>query len=227
MKQPLLDRIERKIGRYAPRNLMLVIVIGKAVVWLLETIVAQRAGVFITDWLYFDKAAILRGEVWRVLTFIFLPDSYSLFTLALSLYFYWWIGSSLESVWGSFRFDAYYLCGVVGAIIGGFITGYATNSYLNMSLFLAFAILFPDVQVLLFFFIPVKMKWLGILDAVSLTLTLIFGSWPIRILVLLSLLNLLLFVWRIPIDKIHNAYRRRKWKKAASRPNEDEYPFDL
>ena len=93
-KLPLLDRIERKIGRYAPRNLMLVIVIGKAVVWLLETIVAQRAEVFITDWLYFDKAAILRGEVWRVLTFIFLPDSYSLFTLALSLYFYWWIGSS-------------------------------------------------------------------------------------------------------------------------------------
>lgn len=231
MKQPLLDRIERKIGRFAPRNLMLIIVIGKAIVWLLETIISQRTDIWISSWLTFDRAAILQGEVWRVLSFIFIPDSYSLFSLALSLYFYWWIGSALENVWGAFRFDAYYLCGIVGAIAGGFITGYATNAYLNMSLFLAFAILFPDERVLLFFFIPVKMKWLGIIDAVLIALDLItyisLGAWSVVLLIVLSLFNLVLFVWRIPIDKIRNAHRRRKWQREARRPHEDEYPFDL
>ena len=231
MKQPLLDRIERKIGRFAPRNLMLIIVIGKAIVWLLETIISQRTDIWISSWLTFDRTAILQGEIWRVLSFIFIPDSYGLFSLALSLYFYWWIGSSLENVWGSFRFDAYYLCGIVGAIAGGFITGYATNAYLNMSLFLAFAILFPDERVLLFFFIPVKMKWLGIIDAVLIALDLItyisLGAWSIVLAIVLSLFNLVLFVWRIPISKIRNAHRRRKWQREARRPHEDEYPFDL
>jgi membrane associated rhomboid family serine protease len=210
---------------------MTVIVICTAIVWLIEMIVPQSSGVDISKWLEFDKAAILQGEVWRVITFLFIPNAGSLFTLALSLYFYWWIGSSLENVWGSFRFDAYYLCGVVGAIVGGFITGYATNEYLNMSLFLAFAILFPEERVLLFFFIPVKMKWLGIIDAVLIALELItyisLGAWSVVLLIVLSLFNLLLFVWRIPIDKFKAWRRRRKWQKEARRPNEDNYPFDL
>ena len=231
MKLPLLDRIERKIGRYAPRRLMTVIVICTALVWLLETIVAQRSGVYISTWLYFDKTAILKGEIWRVFSFLFIPDSSSLFMLAISLYFYWWIGSSLENVWGSFRFDAYYLCGVLGAIASGFITGYATNEYLNMSMFLAFAILFPDERVYIFFLIPVKMKWLGIIDAALIVLLLVnavsFGAWTVVIAIVLSLFNLLVFVWRIPIDKFKAWRRRRQWKKATRRPNDNDYPFDL
>lgn len=227
MRNSLLDKLNRKLGRYAPRNLMTVIVVGTAIVWLLDTIISTRTGVWISDWLYFDKAAILQGEVWRVVTFIFVPESYNLFSFALMSYFYWLIGNTLENEWGSLKFDVFYLCGIVGAIICGFITGYATNAYLNLSLFLAFAILYPDFQVLLFFFLPVKMKWLAILDAVGLAILLIVGTWTTRIALLFSLANILLFFWYVPVDKIRNAHRRRKWRKAARRKGDDDYPFDL
>ena len=109
-RNSLLDKLDRKIGRYALRNLMTIIVIGTAIVWLLEMVVYQRTGVLISYWLYFDKDAILHGQVWRVITFVFVPEEYNIFYLALSLYFYWLIGNSLENEWGSFRFDIFYLC---------------------------------------------------------------------------------------------------------------------
>ena len=226
-KRPLLERVERKLSRYAPKNLMLVIVIGTAAVWFLDYIVSIRAGRTIVGWLYFDLDKILQGEVWRIITFVFVPEASNPLLLALSLYFYWLIGNSLQNTWGAFRFDAYYLCGVLGAIIGGCITGIATNTYLNLSLFLAFAILYPDFKVYVFFFLPIKMKWLAIIDAIGLVAILIIGGWVTRIGVLFSLLNLLLFVWRIPLDKFRAWRRRRQWKKDAQCPKNDNYPFDL
>ena len=223
----LLDKIERKIGRYAPKNLMLVIIVGKSLVWLLDFIVWQRAGVGITHFLEFNRALIMQGQVWRAVSFLFVPEATSLFGFVVTMYFDWLIGSSLERIWGSFRFDLYYLCGVIGAIISGFIMGYTTNSFLNSSLFLAYALLFPDERVLLFFIIPIKMKWLAILEVINIVLYCIFGGWIIRLAIVFSLLNLILFVWRIPFDNIKAWRRRRQWKKATRRPNDDDYPFDL
>lgn len=221
-----LHKMERKLSRYAPRNLMTVIVIGTALLWLLETIVAQSTGVWISYWLYFDKAAIFRGEVWRIVTFIFLPQDSRLWALAISLYFYWIIGNSLENQWGSFRFDLFYFVGILGTIVGGLITGFATNAYINMSLFLAFALLYPNHKILLFFFVPIKVKWLGIFEAVFIVLEFVIGSWPMRIALLISLVNLLLFFGNMPIQAIRRAHRRRKWQREAKR-DEDDYPFDL
>ncbi|MBE7068082.1 MAG: rhomboid family intramembrane serine protease [Clostridiales bacterium] len=225
-RNSLLDKLDRKIGRYALRNLMTIIVIGTAIVWLLDMVVFQRTGVLISNWLYFDKYAILEGQVWRVLTFVFVPEEYNMFYFALSLYFYWLIGNALENEWGSFRFDIFYLCGVLGAIGSGFITGYATNYYLNLSLFLAFAILYPDYRVLLFFFIPVKVKWLALVDVVLLAVTAIFVGWIERIALFVALFNIALFFWRIPFDKIRASHRRRKWKRETQRKDNDD-PFDL
>ena len=224
-----LDKLDRKFGRYALKNLMTVIVVGKAVVWLLNMLVYARTGVLLNSWLYFDKAAILRGEVWRVLTFVFLPETSNPFTLLLSLYFYWLIGNALENEWGSFNFDLFYLCGFVGAIVWGFIAGSATAYYLNLSLFLAFALLYPDYQVLLFYFLPIKVKWLAVLDLMGLTLIFIFSSWVERVLLLLALLNVALFFWSRCFSNFRAWRRRRKWKKDATPPKrgDDEYPFDL
>lgn len=213
--------------RYALRRLMTIIVVGTALVWLLDYIVLMRSDVSIIYYLYFNKELILQGQVWRLITFVFVPNSDSLFFLAISLYFYWLIGNTLEMEWGSFRFDMYYLVGVLGAIGSGFITGYATNEYINMSLFLAFAILNPNHQVLLFFFIPIKMKWLAIIDLIGLVLLFIFGTWWTRIALLVSLINIPLFFGRLVFQKIKNAHRRRKWKRETKRNNEDNYPFDL
>ena len=224
----LLDKLERKIGRFALRNLMTVIVAVTAVVWLLEMVVYGRTGFSIYYWLYFDKALILQGQVWRVVTFVFIAEQYNILYLALSLYFYWLIGNSLENEWGSFRFNIFYLCGVLGAVASGFITEYATNYYLNLSLFLAFAILYPDFSVLLFYILPIKVKWLAIVDLVLLVVLAIFSSWIECIALIVALLNIALFFWRIPFDKLRARHRRKKWQKAVRRPkNNDDYPFDL
>ncbi len=223
----LLDKLDRKLGRYAIRNLMNIIVIGTALVWLLDTAVYTATQFSVSAYLYFDKSLILQGQIWRVLTFVFMPQQWSLFTFAVSMYFYWLIGNSLENEWGSFKFNAFYFCGVLCSIGSGFITGYATTEYLHLSLFLAFAILYPDHQVLLFFFIPIKMKWLAFIDIIGLTVIFIFSGWTARIALLVALLNIALFFWRYPIQKINAWRRRRKWKKQTQRNNDNDYPFDL
>lgn len=225
----LLDKLDRKFGRYALKNLMTIIVAGTAIVWLLDTLVYSRTGVSITAWLYFDKGAILNGEVWRVLTFVFLPQTYNPFVLALSLYFYWLIGNALENEWGSFKFDLFYLCGVVGAIVSGFITGYATVDYLHLSLFLAFALLYPNYTVLLFYFLPIQVKWIAIVDLIGLVLLFIFSFWAERIAMLVALLNVALFFSVRCFHSLRAWQRRRKWKRDATPPKNknNDYPFDL
>ena len=225
----LLDKLDRKFGRYALKNLMTIIVAGTAIVWILDTLVYSRTGVSITAWLYFDKDAILNGEVWRVLTFVFLPQTYNPFVLALSLYFYWLIGNTLENEWGSFKFDLFYLCGVVGAIVSGFITGYATVDYLHLSLFLAFALLYPNYTVLLFYFLPIQVKWIAIVDLIGLVLLFIFSFWAERIAMLVALLNVALFFSVRCFHSLRAWQRRRKWKRDATPPKNknNDYPFDL
>ena len=145
-KEPLLHKLTRKFGRYAPRNLMTIIIIGTGMVWLLDWLVYLRSDISIIPWLWFDKELILQGEVWRLVTFIFVPEESDLLYLAVYLYFYWLIGDSLETEWGAFRFDLFYFLGIIGAIASGMFTGFATNYYVHLSLFLAFAILNPEYQ---------------------------------------------------------------------------------
>ena len=192
-KAPFLTRLEWKIGRFGISNLMLFITSGMAVVFLANMVVSTMTDVSLFSYLWFDRAAILRGEVWRVFTFLFLPPSDQFFWALIGIYFYYLIGRSLEQKWGSFRFTLFYLVGVLGSIAAGLLTGYATNDFLNASLFLAFAIMFPNYELLIFFIIPVKVKWLALLDGVLYALMFISGSWSVRATIAVSLLNLLLF----------------------------------
>ena len=128
--QTFLDKMNRKFGRFAIRNLMLIIVCGMATVFLLDFYLTTAKGISFSSFLMFDRAAILQGQVWRILTFIFIPPDSSIVFIVFSLYFYWLIGSALENQWGAFRFNVFYLCGMLGTIIVGFITGYALNNYL-------------------------------------------------------------------------------------------------
>lgn len=226
MKEPLLDTLERKLRKITIRNLMLFIVIGSVIVWLLDYIVSYRTGVYVSRYLYFNKTLILQGEVWRAITFIFVPmDSRPLF-FALSLYFYWLIGTGLENAWGSFRFDAFYFIGVVGNIVFGFITGFATAEYLHLSMFIAYAIINPDDRVLLFFFIPIKMKWLAIVDAVLLIALFVMGNWQIKVALAVAFVNLAIFFIKDVVWKIRAGSRRRQWKKQIQRKDDDD-PFEL
>lgn len=213
-----LNKLERKFGNYAVPNLMTIIVFGMGLVFLLDSFTAANPNNTYSLWslLYFDRDLILQGQVWRLITFLFLPPESIIYFILLALYFYWMIGSVLEAQWGSFRFNVYYFVGALGTMLGGIITGATTNTYLNLSLFLAFAVLFPDFEVQLFFFIPVRMKWLAIIDAAVLVFSLIFSSFTVKIAVIASILNFILFFGKDFIQKIKMDIRRQKnrnqWK---------------
>lgn len=210
----ILDKLERKLGRFYISNLMLYIVIGTAIVFAFQYLFPTLPFLSFLD---FDRGAIMHGQIWRAVTFIFIPESGSPISMMFWLYLYWFIGSNLESYWGGWRFNAYYFSGALLAAIGGFITGYATNYYLNLSLFLAMAIICPNHQLLLFFIIPVKMKWLALVYAAMVVRSLWFVSWGGRLAIILSLLNVALFFGGDFFGKIRDKFKYRKVRQNFKR----------
>lgn len=206
----LLNRIERKLGRFYISNLMLYIVIGTGIVFAFMYLFPTLP---LYSILNFNRGAILHGQVWRLISFVFIPESLDPISMVFWLYLYWFIGSSLEGYWGGFRFNVYYLSGAVLAAIGGLITGAATNHYLNLSLFLAMAILCPNMELRLFFLIPIKMKWLAIFYAVLVVHDLWLVGWGLRLAIVLSLFNVVLFFGGDFFRKIRDRFKYRKVRK--------------
>lgn len=207
----LSDKIDRfcyKHPRFGINNLMLILVIGNCIVYLMDRV----SNGTLSPLLAFSRYYILHGQIWRLITFLIVPGTGSgIILFALSMYFYWFIGSNLEREWGAGKFTIYYGVGVIAAIIVGLITGVASTTYLNLSLFLAFATLYPNIRFLLMYIIPVKAKWLAWIDAaliavnfVSAILTLRIGT---AILIVASLLNYLVFFWN---DLMYYVRRQRR-----------------
>lgn len=174
----LLNKLEKKFGKYAIKNLMYYIVMLYALGF---AILLFKPELYI-DWLSLDASAILRGQVWRIFTYIIYPPSGSLITILISLYFYYVVGSMLERQWGTFRFNLYFFTGVLlhaaAAIFIYLVWGYVLmmgTYYLNLSMFFAFAAMFPDMQVLFMWLIPIKMKWLALIDGIYFGVTIIAG----------------------------------------------------
>ena len=209
-----LDRLERRCGRFAIPGRMRVIVIGMALVFCCELLFPQA---LLSYYLYFDPALILQGQVWRVFTFVFLPPNSSPLFIFFSLYLYYFFGVSLENEWGSFRFTLYYLIGMIGTIIAGFLSGGATNTYLNYSLFFAFATLFPNMQLLLFFILPIRIKWLALFSGALFVIQFIQGSWQDRAVIIAALINYLIFfapsVFRRLRDNLRYRKQREEWRR--------------
>ena len=167
-------------------NLILYVVCGMGVVWLLahhpETL----------GRLVLDADAVRAGQVWRLVTFLLIPSDTSLWML-VALYFTWWIGSSLEQHWGAFKLNAYYFVGILGTVLAALIAGPQSNTWLNLSLFLAFATVFPDVQILLMFILPIRVKWLGLAAGLWLLYSAAMGGWGVRASVGAAMINYALF----------------------------------
>lgn len=208
-----LQAILRRILRFSIPNLMTYLIGGQALLFVLG-----YAGLPVHALFSLTRDGLFRGEIWRLITFVFVPESANLFNLIFSLYLYWLIGNALESRWGSNRFTAYYLFGMAGAILACLITGYGVNTYLNLSLFLAFAALFPDFQLMLFFVIPLKIKYIALLDAALLLYSLIMNPWYAKAAILLSLMNLFFFLGGDLINTLraesHYWKTRRNFRKA-------------
>ena len=197
----LMDRIDRFCilhPRFGIRRLMLYVVIGNILVYLLSMM--DTTGL-VYQKLCFSGQAILHGEVWRIVTYLFVPmEGGSLLLFLISMYFYYWIGSSLENEWGTGKFTIYYLIGaLLQAVFGVLLTLILKQdiiisaTYLNLSMFFAFATLFPDVMVLLFFIIPIKIKYLAWLDAALFAYSVITAPFPYNLLPVIAMLNFLIF----------------------------------
>ena len=187
-------------------NLMKYIVIGNLIVFFL-TVFSRNSSA--TAFLAFNLDRVLEGEIWRLVTFVFVPGYSSmrdLLWLGISLYFYYFIGNTLEREWGSAKFSLYYLSGMALTVLATALpsllsdisyTVYGTG-YINMSMFFAFAMLYPDAQVLLLIF-PIKIKWLAWLDAawfaLSILLSMLSGDLLSALLAIIALLNFFVFFW--------------------------------
>lgn len=211
-------KLEYKYGRNTGiQGLMLYIVIGMAAVFVGQMTIPS---VNIFDYLSLSREKLLDGQVWRLVTFLLEPPSTSIIWILFSLYFYYFIGTALEQTWGTFKFNIYYLIGTLGIIVAALISGEGYNMYLNFSLFFAFATLYPDHQVALFFFIPIKIKWLALLDALMFIVMFIFGNWAVRASILLSLANYFIFFGedlikrskqQLMFMKNRIKYRKNRW----------------
>ena len=186
----LISRLQRKLGRHYIPNLMKYLCIGMLGVYILDFLPFLRSA---SELLYFDRSLILKGQVWRLLSFVFLPPPGGLLFILLNLYFYYFLGTTLENRWGSARFNIFYGLGVLGNIAAGFIAGTNTNYYLNLSLLLAFAVLYPDMEFMLFFVLPVKVKWIGIVDGAYLVALFLRGNLAMKTSLVFSLLPFFLF----------------------------------
>ncbi|MCR4923809.1 MAG: hypothetical protein K5931_07355 [Lachnospiraceae bacterium] len=203
--EKFLNKLERKFGRYAIPNLSLYIIIGYVIGYIL-TLTGS------VEFISLNPFRFLHGEIWRIITWIIVPPSaLNIFTIIM-LIFYYSLGSSLENAWGTFRYNMYIFSGILftilgafilygvylamgypGEIVGSFISGAFSTYYINLSIFLAFAALFPNMQVLLYFIIPIKIKWIAILDVVVLLISFFSGNMGIKVAVITSLLNFIIF----------------------------------
>ena len=192
--QERVDRFLWKHPNFGIRNLMLYIVIGNGLIYLLSMMDKTST---LTSYLVFSADRLLKGELWRLITFVFVPRTSSILGLVIVLYFEFFIGRLLEQAWGKGKFTVYYLLGMAFVILyclivrlagGRFMLADAT--YLNLSMFFVFATLWPENRVYLFFFIPIKVTWLAYAEAVLYLYIMISGR---TLLPLVGVLNYFLF----------------------------------
>ena len=237
----MLDKLEKKLGKYAINNLIVYLLCGYGIGYLL--LFGQRfTGVPYLSFMTLEPQLILQGQVWRVISWVLVPpSSLSLWTIIMFMLYYQ-LGSVLERTWGAFKFNVYILGGIIFTVLGAFIVyfffppllggviplsigQYFSTYYINLSIFLAFSACFPDMQVLLYFIIPIKMKWMSIFYLAIVGFNVFqyvrAGEWCAAVPIIASLLNFFIF-WLM--TRKYNRYnpkeihRRAEFKRQATPP---------
>ena len=200
-----LDKLERKLGRYAIPNLTVYLlagyVIGCGIIYLMPNLIG---------WLTLEPALILRGQIWRIISWVLIPPTTNPISLLFLVLLYYSLGTALERTWGTFRYNVYIFSGILFTVIAVFILygvffalygtevplssiGLVSTNYITMSIFLAFAAIYPDMEVLLYFVLPIKMKWMALVYAVMALYYFITGGIVSRVAIAASLLNFVIF----------------------------------
>ena len=213
----LRHRFERFCAVHSTKgipNLMLYITIGSAIVYLLSMFDGSATLYYA---LCFNRQLILQGQIWRLFTYVFTYGAGGqVLLVAISLFCYYTLGHSMERAWGTLRFNLFYFTGVILMDLYAMLLGtQADVYYLNLSLFLGFATLYPDAQFLLFFIIPVKAWIFGLVDLVLTLLDVLTLPIPYNFFPLVAIANYFLFFGKDVLNLIPLSWRTRKKKPAG------------
>lgn len=238
-----LNKLERKYGKYAIDNLTLILILGYVIGYVINLVNDRMFG-----YLTLNPYMIMKGQVWRLISWILVPPSeLSLFTVVM-LFFYYSIGRTLEQTWGKFKYNIFIISGIIFTVVsamvayfilpssvygmynisevntsetfqfvkGYIISFYVSTYYINLSIFLLFAALYPDMQVMLYFIIPIKIKWLAYLDLALMAYEIYKYGFVCGVIVFASLLNFLIFfvlILQAKGNTTANARRKRDYQK--------------
>ena len=201
-------------------NLMLYISLGAGLVYLFTMATGND---ILYYYLMFDRELILQGQIWRLISYPLTYSGGNIFFTAITLLCYYSLGQAMENIWGTFRFNLFYLSGVVMMDIYCMIFGgYADVYYLNLSLFLSYATMFPNAQFLLFFIIPVKAWIFALLDLVLVLSGLISYPFPHNLFSVISLANYFLFFGKDVLNVIPMSWRANAARLFRKKPKQQK-----
>ena len=224
-----IDKLERKYGKFGIPDLTIYIVICYVIGYVLQMFNSS-----ILDMLSLEPYYILKGQIWRLVTWVIYPPSNNsvLWFALMILFFYYPIGTSLERTIGTFKYTLYIFSGMLFTVIGAFVLyfilggnyligGLFTTYYISLSTFLAYAMCYPDMKILLMYVIPVKMKWMaafyGVIIFYDAARYVSIGRWYLVIPIVASLLNFILFYFGTKDFSRYNpkeVHRRNEFRRA-------------
>lgn len=200
-----LDKMERRFGRYAIPNLTAFLLAGYVIGYGIVRFVPD-----LLVWITLEPALILRGQVWRLISWVLVPPTTDIISLLFLVLLYYSLGMALERTWGTFRYNVYIFSGILFTVIAVFvmygvmyltssqqistsIVGLIGTNYITMSIFLAFSAIYPDMEVLLFFILPIKMKWMAFVYGAMAMFSFLTGGIAVKVAIGASLLNFIIF----------------------------------
>jgi hypothetical protein len=226
----ILSRLESKLRRYAVPNLTVGIIIGQVLLYVIAQVgqppgAVAGGGVDVLERVQLDTAKVMNGEVWRLITFLFDPPSTNVIFAFLFWYLFYLMGTTLEVSWGEFRYNVFLGIGYVATVAAAFAIYFtagpglfpATNGFLYGTVFLAFARLYPEFVMYIFFVLPVKIRWLAMLQWIFYGITFLFGEWMQKAMVAASVANYLLFFGREIWSDMRQGHRRMQFQARSLR----------
>jgi hypothetical protein len=220
----LLDRLNRKFGRFGIPNLTLFLIIGQILLYVVNNLPAGQGQAPTLESIRLEPDMVMQGEVWRLITYLFDPPGMNVIFAFFFWYLFYLMGTTLETVWGTFRYNVFLGIGYIASVAMAFLSWYqfpqpgaaATNLFLETTVFLAFARLYPDFTLMLFFVLPVKIRWLALLTWIGLGYGLLFApDWMSRLMIVAAVSNYLVFFGRDIWLDVKHGHRRMQFRAKA------------
>lgn len=216
-----LDKLEKRFGRLAVPNVTAGLICGQVLIYL----VAQSRPEVLANAALIPNL-VLQGEPWRLVTFLFMPPTTNLLFAFFFWYLFYLMGTALEHQWGAFRYNLFLSIGFVATVAVAFLlpetrTQPTSNLFVQATVFLAFAHLFPDFVLHLFFILPIKIKWLALVAWLGYAYTFVIGltqgDWAFCLIVFASIGNFVLFFGEDLVNRLRSGRRRRAWEVRQKR----------